>query len=127
MTNGLAGKLITLLAARELRAWRDGLIARMSPASVNRTCFSLKAALNLAARQDERIISQRAWQQGLALIPNATNDRNVILADGVVRDLIARSVQRQPGIRIICRARGGDRRPAEPDRAARGPRLAGRR
>jgi integrase len=88
MTNGLAGKLITLLAARELRAWRDGLIERMSPASVNRTCFALKAALNLAARQDERIISRRAWQEGLALIPNATHDRNVILADGVVRDLI---------------------------------------
>ena len=88
MTNGLAGKLITLLAARELRAWRDGLIERMSPASVNRTCFALKAALNLAARQDERSISRRAWQEGLALIPNATHDRNVILADGVVRDLI---------------------------------------
>ena len=91
MTNGLAGKLITLLTARELRAWRDGLIERMSPASVNRTCFSLKAALNLAARQDERIISRRTWQEGLSLIPNATNDRNVILADGVVRDLIARA------------------------------------
>ena len=60
----------------------------MSPASVNRTCFALKAALNLAARQDERSISRRAWQEGLALIPNATHDRNVILADGVVRDLI---------------------------------------
>ena len=89
ITNGLAGKLITLLAPRELRAWRDGLIQKMSPASVNRTCFSLKAALNLAARQDERVISRRAWQQGLALIPNATNDRNVILSDSVVRDLIA--------------------------------------
>ena len=89
ITNGLAGKLITLLAPRELRAWRDDLIQKMSPASVNRTCFSLKAALNLAARQDERVISRRAWQQGLALIPNATNDRNVILADSVVRDLIA--------------------------------------
>jgi len=89
ITNGLAGKLITLLAPRELRAWRDDLIQKMSPASVNRTCFSLKAALNLAARQDERVISRRAWQQGLALIPNATNDRNVILSDSVVRDLIA--------------------------------------
>ena len=89
MTNGLADKLITLLTARELRAWRDRLIERMSAASVNRTGFSLKAALNLAARQDERIISRRAWQEGLALIPNATHDRNVILADGVVRDLIA--------------------------------------
>ncbi len=89
LTNGLADKLITLLTARELRAWRDRLIERMSAASVNRTGFSVKAALNLAARQDERIISRRAWQEGLALIPNATHDRNVILADGVVRDLIA--------------------------------------
>jgi integrase len=48
-----------------------------------------RAALNLAARHDERVISRRAWQEGLALIPNATNDRNVILADSVVRDLIA--------------------------------------
>jgi integrase len=89
MSNGLAGKLITLLTPRELRVWRDGLIEKMSPASVNRTCFSLKAALNLAARQDERVISRRAWQDGLALIPNATNDRNVILSDSVVCDLIA--------------------------------------
>ena len=89
ITNGLAGKLITLLAPRELRAWRDDLMQKMSPASVNRTGFSLKAALNLAARQDERVISRRAWQQGLALIPNAANDRNVILSDSVVRDLIA--------------------------------------
>jgi len=89
MTNGLAGKLITLLTPRELRAWRNDLIEKMSPASVNRTGFSLKAALNLAARQDERVISRRAWQEGLALIPNSTNDRNVILPDGIVRDLIA--------------------------------------
>jgi len=89
MTNGVANKLITLLTPRELRGWRDGLIERMSPASVNRTGFALKAALNLAARQDERVISRRAWQEGLALIPNATNDRNVILADNVIRDLVA--------------------------------------
>ncbi len=118
MTNGLADKLITLLTARELRAWRDRLIERMSAASVNRTGFSLKAALNLAARQDERIISRRAWQEGLALIPNATHDRNVILADGVVRDLIAEAYNDSREIGLLCRARGGDRRPAEPDRAA---------
>jgi len=89
MTNRLAGKLITLLTPRELRAWRDGLIERMSAASVNRTCFSLKAALNLAARQDEQTISRRAWQEGLALIPGTANDRNVILGDSIVRGLIA--------------------------------------
>ena len=36
MTNAVAGKPLTLLTPRELRAWRDALIERMSPASVNR-------------------------------------------------------------------------------------------
>ena len=82
----------------------------MSAASVNRTGFSLKAALNLAARQDERIISRRAWQEGLALIPNATHDRNVILADGVVRDLIAEAYNDSREKGLFVELAGGDRR-----------------
>ena len=89
ITNALASKLITLLTPRELRAWRDSLIDKMAPASVNRTCNAFKAALNLAAGQDERIISRRAWQTGLALIENENTARNVILADDVIRHIIA--------------------------------------
>ena len=96
MTNRLAGQLITLLTPRELRAWRDGLIEKMSPASVNRTCFSLKAALNLAARQDERVVSRRAWQEGLALIPGTANDRNVIVPDKIVSSLVAEAYNVSP-------------------------------
>src|SRR5215469_12805433 len=91
MTNGLASKLITLLEPRELRAWRDSLIDKMAPASVNRTCSAFKAALNLAAGQDARIISRRAWQTGLAVIENENTARNIILADDVVRDIIAQA------------------------------------
>jgi integrase len=111
MTNGLAGKLITLLTPRELRAWRDGLIESMSPASANRTCFAFKAALNLAARQDERVISRRAWQEGLALIPNATNDRNVILPDKIVSRLVAEAynVSREFGLFVELTAVTGAR------------------
>ena len=111
MTNGLAGKLITLLTPRELRAWRDGLIESMSPASANRTCFAFKAALNLAARQDERVISRRAWQEGLALIPNATNDRNVILPDKIVSRLVAEAynVSREFGLFVELAAVTGAR------------------
>jgi len=89
ITSALANKPITLLTPRELRTWRDSLIENMAPASVNRTCGALKAALNLAAGQDERIISRRAWQTGLALIENASTARNVILVDDVIRQIIA--------------------------------------
>jgi integrase len=93
MTNGLASKLLTLLTPRELRAFRDELIERMSPASVNRTCVALKAALNLAAQQDERIISRSAWKIGLATIPDAHVSRNVILDEPAIRAVIAMSYE----------------------------------
>jgi integrase len=93
MTNGLASKLLTLLTPRELRAFRDELIERMSPASVNRTCVALKAALNLAAQQDERIISRSAWKIGLATIPDAHVSRNVILDEQAIRAVIAMSYE----------------------------------
>jgi len=42
-----------------------------------------KAALNLAADQDERIASRRAWETGLASIPDAEQSRNVILPEAL--------------------------------------------
>jgi integrase len=56
---------------------------------VNRTCAAFKAALNLAADHDEHIASRRAWETGLASIPDAEQSRNVILPEATVRDLIA--------------------------------------
>ena len=101
MTSAIAGKLVTLLIPRDLRGWRDGLSKTMAPASVNRTCTALKAALNLAANQDERIISRRAWENGLALIPNADEPRNVILADDVVRSLVAEAHNQSPQFGLL--------------------------
>ena len=101
MTSAIAGKLVTLLIPRVLRGWRDGLSKTMAPASVNRTCTALKAALNLAANQDERIISRRAWENGLALIPNADEPRNVILADDVVRSLVAEAHNQSPQFGLL--------------------------
>ena len=42
----------------------------LAPASVNRTLNILRAALNLAADQDERLNS-RAWEKGLVALPDA--------------------------------------------------------
>ena len=73
-------------------AWRGQLAA----ATVNRTTTGLKAALNLAAEHDERITNRRAWETGLATIPDAEQSRNVILSEAAVRQIIV-AAQQQSG------------------------------
>ena len=51
---------------------------------MNRTAAAFKAALNLAADNDERITSRQAWDLGLATIPDAEESRNVILDESLV-------------------------------------------
>ena len=89
-------KAVALLSARDLRRWRDGLAKTLAPATVNRTCTVLKAALNLAAEHDERIANRRAWETGLATIPDAEQSRNVILDEPTVRRIIAAAHQQSP-------------------------------
>src|SRR5438067_3102333 len=89
LSPGLRDKAVALLAAGDLRRWRDGLGKSLAPATVNRTCTVLKAALNLVADHDERIANRRAWDNGLATIPDAEQSRNVILDEATVRWLIA--------------------------------------
>jgi len=47
------------------------------------------AALELARHHDERIQNRRAWEVGLAGLPDAQEARNVIISDDKVRELIA--------------------------------------
>lgn len=89
LSDAFKRKTVALLTKRDLRAWRDGLAKTLTPASVNRTCSILKAALNLAADHDERIPNRSAWEVGLATIHDAGRSRNVILTDGTVRELVA--------------------------------------
>ena len=77
----LLTKDVALLASRDLRKWRDDLATKLAPATVNRTAAALKAALNLAAEHDDRIANRRAWETGLASIPDAEQSRNVILPE----------------------------------------------
>jgi integrase len=81
----LANRTVKLLAADELRRWRDGLAKVMAPASVNRSCTVLKAALNLVAGGDEGIVNRQAWGNGLETIPDADASRNIILTDAEIR------------------------------------------
>ena len=111
LPQALARKPLTLLAVRDLRGWRDGLAASLAPASINRTCTVLKAALNLAADHDERITSRRAWETGLASLPDAEEARNIILPDDQIRQLVAHAYEhsREFGLLVETAATTGAR------------------
>ena len=86
----ILSKPVALLGSTELCKWRDGLVEKgLSRASVNRTRNALRAALTLAAKRDRRIANRHVWEEDLAALPNATEARNVVLADDVVARLIA--------------------------------------
>src|SRR5438270_7735427 len=89
LSQALLERVVALLTSRELRRWRDGLAKSLAPATVNRTATALKAALNLVAKHDQRISNRRAWETGLATIPDAQQSRNVILAEDAVRRIVA--------------------------------------
>ena len=74
----MAAKPVSLLTAKELRMWRNGLVKRgLKPSSANRVSKNLKAALNLAAKDDPRI-STKAWDD-LKRLEEHDVARNVIL------------------------------------------------
>jgi hypothetical protein len=79
LTSMLLAKPVQLLNANELRKWRDGLLTKVAPATVNRACRCLFAALELARHHDERIQNRPAWEVGLAGLPDAQEARNVII------------------------------------------------
>ena len=89
LTTVLLSKPVALLASKELKAWRDGLLGTMAPSTVNRLCGCLRAALNLTARHDKRIQNREAWEVGLVNLPDAQQARNVILSDDKVREFVA--------------------------------------
>jgi hypothetical protein len=94
----LANKTIGLLTARDLRHWRDGLLKKgLAPASADRSGRALKAALNLASKEDPtRITNTAAWRDGLARLPDAEVARNDILTDSDVRALVAAAYALSP-------------------------------
>ena len=89
LSSALPAKPVAVLAATELKKWRDGLIGTMAPSTINRLCRCLCAALEQAAQHDKRIQNREAWEIGLASLPDAQEVRNVIISDDKVRELIA--------------------------------------
>jgi integrase len=97
----LLSRPVTLLGAVELKRWRDGLATKLSAASVNRTRTCLRAALELAAQHDVRISNRRAWQIGLAGLPDSRRARNVILSDDVVKRIVEASYERDHALGLL--------------------------
>ena len=89
LTSALLSKPVALLAATELKKWRDGLLGTMAPATINRLGRCLCAALEQAAQHDKRVQNREAWEIGLAILPDAQEARNVIIPDDKVREFVA--------------------------------------
>src|SRR5215475_9203850 len=89
LTPALLAKPVQLLTVAELKKWRDGLLGKIAPATINRVCRCLCAALELARHHDERIQNRHAWELGLAGLPDAVKARNVVLSDDKVREFVA--------------------------------------
>src|SRR5262245_10333366 len=90
LSHTLNAKTVALLSARELRRFRDSLLAKnLRTSSVNRISNALRAALNLAAAHDQRINNQTAWRIGLATILDDKKARHFILSEKVIRYVIA--------------------------------------
>jgi integrase len=90
LSSAMLAKPVALLDPKELRAWRDGLLAKgLTPSTVVRYAKALKAALKLAASHDARIENRSAWKIGLEALPDATVARNVILKDRDVSRFVA--------------------------------------
>jgi integrase len=99
LTPALLSRPVSLLTARELRRWRDSLIAGgLKAATVNRTTKMVRAAANLAARNDPRIVNRGAWRDALGALPDTHAPRNAILPDESVRALIAAAWALDPAI-----------------------------
>src|SRR6516165_106016 len=100
LTSTLLSKPVALLSSRELTRWRDSLLPKISTSSVNRLCGSFVAALNLAASHDHRL--KNIWKVGLQALPDADEDRNVILSDDQVRTLVVGCYRHDPALGLLA-------------------------
>jgi len=104
---------VASLEKGQLTAIRNAMVTTggMKPASADRIGKSLKAALNLAASNDPRIINVKAWSEGWKLLPNTTTARNIILETAVVRAIVlaAYKADGQLGIQLDILAETGTR------------------
>jgi integrase len=101
LTPSLLSKPVQFLTTSELEDWRNGLLSKLSAASINRLCNSLCAGLELAAKRDKRITNRDAWEVGLAGLPGAGRARNVVLPDATVHAFVAAAYARDAKLGLL--------------------------
>jgi integrase len=100
LTATLASRPVGLLNGRELRAWRDELLkAGMPQVTLVRLMRAVKAALNLAAKNDRSIANRAAWSDGLSGVKEDFASRNIErLDDDQVRAVIEACAALDPNL-----------------------------
>jgi integrase len=93
---------VALLTSKELMTWRDGLAKRLAPSSVNRIANVLRAVLNRHADSDDTILSRRAWEVGLAALPEATEANNVVIDDAAIGEIIMHARADSVAFGLLC-------------------------
>jgi hypothetical protein len=101
LTPTLLAKPVALLTSKEMKHWRDGLLSKVSAATINRLANSLCAALELAAVHDPRIKNRDAWEVGLAGLPDAQSARNVVISDKKVHAFVAEAYATDDGLGLF--------------------------
>ena len=92
LSDMMAAKPVALLAEKGMRTWRNGIVKRdLKPVSADRVACVFKAALNLAASDDPRIINWNAWKNGSKQLPDGETARNVIPSDRIVGRALVRA------------------------------------
>jgi integrase len=102
LTAALATKPVCMLRVKDLRDWRDSLIAKgLTPASINRTRTGLRAALELAATLDPRITNRDVFRLGLKGLPGGNNARRIVLPDTDVLRIVEAAYQEDYALGVL--------------------------
>ena len=112
LTKALADKVVALLTEDDLTMWHNSLVGAMKPASLVRLFKALKAALNLAARNDRTIRNAHVWRHALSGIQDTFGTRNKqVLSDADMHRVIAAAYEegREFGLLIEALAETGTR------------------
>jgi integrase len=102
LTPALASRMVAQLDAKELKAWKLGLLKNgLSAGAATRNCKSMAAALSLAAGHDPRIKNRDAWRIGLASLPGSVKARKVIFPEDTVRKIVTVSAQEGERFQVL--------------------------
>jgi integrase len=98
----LLDKPVVMLAANELRRWRDDLLASgLQRPTVRRILAVAKASLNLAANLDPRITNRSPWNTGLSGVASANASVSRVISDADVLALVAGAYALDPAFGLF--------------------------